>query len=59
MRTEIIVTARQAAVAVRVLQELLIKSDSLVQSKETDIEALIDVLGEADRIVIDKGGIHG
>ena len=59
MRTEIIVTARQAAVAVRILQKLLIKSDSLVQGKETDIEALIDALAEADRIVIGKGGSHG
>lgn len=58
MRTEITITARQAAIVVSILQELLIKGDSFASGKEQDIEAVIEALGGADRIVIRQGGGH-
>jgi len=59
MRTEITITARRASIVVRILQELLVKGDNLTRGKERDIEAVIDALGEADRIVIRPGGGRG
>jgi hypothetical protein len=52
MRTEITITARRAAIVVRILQEPRVKGDGLTRGKERDIESVIEAFGDADRIVI-------
>ena len=54
MKTEIVITSRNAWIGVHVLRRLLADAGTLRPDERRDIETLVMALDEADRIVIEQ-----